>query len=187
MCEVGRKSGRTMSLRRLPPTFAQVSSFLGVSIALCILSASFGLAEVTERRFELSGIYRSSYPAILYKGAFEADLTFSSRICFQAMSGNAEITAFSAGNIAYQCGNNLEKLDVFRNFAVGYINGACSQSTELAKYFSNESKLALCGGFLSGIYLEELEQNYREFSDFRRRLLEFSEKCRRRTGDADGC
>jgi hypothetical protein len=156
-------------------------------LALSVVTFNFVLADNAMRTFELSGVYNSSYPAVLYKSAFEADLNFSSRTCYQALTGRMEVTAFSAGSIAYQCANNLEKLDSYRGYALNYINRACIKSTELSKYFTEESKLALCGGFLRGIYLEELEQNYKEFSDFRQRLLEFSEKCRRRTGDADGC
>lgn len=165
----------------------QICKWMVAPLIIFATSVTMGLAQSEDRRFDLSSIYRSSYPAVLYKRAFEADLTFSHRSCFQAMNGNVIVTAFSSVSIAHQCANNLDRLDEFKNYASDYLNRACKSKLEPLKYFTAESTGVLCGGFLEEIYLVELDQAKKDFGQFRARLLEFSEKCRRRTGDADGC
>lgn len=165
----------------------QICKLMAAPLIFNAISVTIGLAQSEDRRFDLSSNYRSSYPAVLYKKAFESDLTFSQRSCFQAMNGSIIVTAFSSVNIAHQCANNLDRLDEFKKYASDYLNRACRSNLEPLKYFTTESTAVLCGGFLTETYLIELDQAKRDFDQFRARLLEFAEKCRRRTGDADGC
>jgi len=157
---------------------------------LCLIffiCAGSGWAQSSKPVFKLSEIYRSSFPAIEYKRAFEEDLSFSQKTCFRAMNGDLQISGFSAVNIAFQCNNNLKRLDEIRVFAVKYLEAACRGRSDATKYFTFESTELLCGGYLKEVLLVELEENYLSFSEYRERLLAFAEKCRRRTGDADGC
>jgi hypothetical protein len=158
-----------------------------VAMVMAIATPGPGWAESEQHEFELSGIYRSSYPAVLYKRAFEEDLNFPERSCFQAMNGEILVTAFSSISIARQCENNLVRLSEIRRFAFDYIDSACVRELEAKRYFTEESTASLCEGYLMEILLVEVERSYTSFGNFRTNLLEFAEKCRRRTGDADGC